>query len=181
MACHKILGAGEQLLEQVDGARVVALPQPKDGFAPYARIFVGASDLNQRGNPDVARLLRKRKDSMLADVAVDVVIIDQVAEILHHGIARRLAQPKHRLIAHVGRYGAVASDLEQVGPHGHGVGEGSREDGLLGGAAGARPCKIEQRSEEHTSELQSLAYLVCRLLLEKKKKNKKDIYKENEQ
>src|SRR2546425_7371325 len=28
------------------------------------------------------------------------------------------------------------------------------------------------RSEEHTSELQSLAYLVCRLLLEKKKKMK---------
>src|SRR2546425_5861025 len=28
----------------------------------------------------------------------------------------------------------------------------------------------ENRSEEHTSELQSLAYLVCRLLLEKKKK-----------
>src|SRR2546425_1779236 len=27
------------------------------------------------------------------------------------------------------------------------------------------------RSEEHTSELQSLAYLVCRLLLEKKKEN----------
>src|SRR2546425_9026166 len=30
---------------------------------------------------------------------------------------------------------------------------------------------IEVRSEEHTSELQSLAYLVCRLLLEKKKNN----------
>src|SRR2546425_7284308 len=29
------------------------------------------------------------------------------------------------------------------------------------------------RSEEHTSELQSLAYLVCRLLLEKKKLNNK--------
>src|SRR5205823_13114462 len=28
--------------------------------------------------------------------------------------------------------------------------------------------KLEARSEEHTSELQSLAYLVCRLLLEKK-------------
>src|SRR2546425_4560257 len=28
----------------------------------------------------------------------------------------------------------------------------------------------DRRSEEHTSELQSLAYLVCRLLLEKKKK-----------
>src|SRR5258705_9110358 len=29
------------------------------------------------------------------------------------------------------------------------------------------------RSEEHTSELQSLRHLVCRLLLEKKKKNKR--------
>src|SRR2546425_12714105 len=29
---------------------------------------------------------------------------------------------------------------------------------------------VFHRSEEHTSELQSLAYLVCRLLLEKKKK-----------
>src|SRR2546425_2133360 len=32
------------------------------------------------------------------------------------------------------------------------------------------------RSEEHTSELQSLAYLVCRLLLEKKKKKTNVIY-----
>src|SRR2546425_6291425 len=43
-------------------------------------------------------------------------------------------------------------------------------------AAGAidglsRPARRDdKRSEEHTSELQSLAYLVCRLLLEKKKK-----------
>src|SRR2546425_2633551 len=36
------------------------------------------------------------------------------------------------------------------------------------GCAGS-PCP-RARSEEHTSELQSLAYLVCRLLLEKKKK-----------
>src|SRR5256884_5206341 len=35
-----------------------------------------------------------------------------------------------------------------------------------GGAAGARA----PRSEEHTSELQSRLHLVCRLLLEKKKK-----------
>src|SRR2546425_8241147 len=42
--------------------------------------------------------------------------------------------------------------------------------------AGDRPCvagaRPADRSEEHTSELQSLAYLVCRLLLEKKKKNR---------
>src|SRR5205823_12575807 len=34
----------------------------------------------------------------------------------------------------------------------------------------------DPRSEEHTSELQSLAYLVCRLLLEKKKKNSYTIW-----
>src|SRR2546425_10734675 len=33
------------------------------------------------------------------------------------------------------------------------------------------PPPVARRSEEHTSELQSLAYLVCRLLLEKKKKD----------
>src|SRR5438045_4903585 len=34
---------------------------------------------------------------------------------------------------------------------------------------------FDPRSEEHTSELQSLRHLVCRLLLEKKKKKKKKI------
>src|SRR5438045_5387732 len=33
--------------------------------------------------------------------------------------------------------------------------------------------QVEGRSEEHTSELQSLRHLVCRLLLEKKKKKSK--------
>src|SRR2546425_3249505 len=35
--------------------------------------------------------------------------------------------------------------------------------------------EVVGRSEEHTSELQSLAYLVCRLLLEKKKKKLKNV------
>src|SRR5205823_13203357 len=43
-------------------------------------------------------------------------------------------------------------------------------------ARGKAPSTIARRSEEHTSELQSLAYLVCRLLLEKKKKKKKNKY-----
>src|SRR5687767_15387082 len=51
------------------------------------------------------------------------------------------------------RGGEVAADLLQ---HQRGFGRAEAE------AAGGR-------SEEHTSELQSLAYLVCRLLLEKKK------------
>src|SRR5438093_8540720 len=39
----------------------------------------------------------------------------------------------------------------------------------------ARATGDGRRSEEHTSELQSLTNLVCRLLLEKKKKKKKNI------
>src|SRR3989441_8209055 len=41
---------------------------------------------------------------------------------------------------------------------------------ILGVGVGGTFEKAALRSEEHTSELQSLAYLVCRLLLEKKKK-----------
>src|SRR5205823_7025424 len=57
--------------------------------------------------------------------------------------------------------------------HGRGAGgAASRELGTAHPAAGAGPERRAalERSEEHTSELQSLAYLVCRLLLEKKKK-----------
>src|SRR2546423_7012664 len=50
------------------------------------------------------------------------------------------------------------------------------------GASRTRPPRTPRRggpaaprSEEHTSELQSLAYLVCRLLLEKKKKLYDDV------
>src|SRR5205823_13710748 len=55
---------------------------------------------------------------------------------------------------------------DRYGPH-------WRQNQLRHGAARRRGYR-EDRSEEHTSELQSLAYLVCRLLLEKKKKEKKE-------
>src|SRR3712207_6906446 len=42
-------------------------------------------------------------------------------------------------------------------------------DALATASGSAEPPAVE-RSEEHTSELQSRQYLVCRLLLEKKKK-----------
>src|SRR2546425_4015945 len=57
------------------------------------------------------------------------------------------------------------------GPAAAGVDEPSAEDAHAD--RGQRVRRVEEgerlRSEEHTSELQSLAYLVCRLLLEKKK------------
>src|SRR2546430_13014708 len=61
-----------------------------------------------------------------------------------------------------------------------GGGHGGREEGERqghhdrGAYALDRTCG-DQRSEEHTSELQSQSNLVCRLLLEKKKKKKKEI------
>src|SRR5690348_18117479 len=45
-----------------------------------------------------------------------------------------------------------------------------REDGQLCELTPLAQVRDEQRSEEHTSELQSPVHLVCRLLLEKKKK-----------
>src|SRR5437016_11605155 len=47
-----------------------------------------------------------------------------------------------------------------------------RTAGLLRGDRHRGQRRIHPRSEEHTSELQSLTNLVCRLLLEKKKKKK---------
>src|SRR2546430_6338143 len=47
-----------------------------------------------------------------------------------------------------------------------------RERGVVARATGKDALAEEMRSEEHTSELQSQSNLVCRLLLEKKKKKK---------
>src|SRR3712207_9322512 len=49
------------------------------------------------------------------------------------------------------------------------AGDDDLASGLVNGVEGVE--KLLLRSEEHTSELQSRQYLVCRLLLEKKKKN----------
>src|SRR5258706_9337603 len=52
---------------------------------------------------------------------------------------------------------------------------------FAGQGEGTRPlgARYAERSEEHTSELQSLTNIVCRLLLEKKKKQKNNTIKAN--
>src|SRR5437899_9567369 len=61
------------------------------------------------------------------------------------------------------------------GPGGGRAGAGTRSRPGRGapGAGGLLQLPAQRRSEEHTSELQSLRHLVCRLLLEKKKKKVK--------
>src|SRR5947209_15429540 len=49
-----------------------------------------------------------------------------------------------------------------------------RRDGAAGGHRDGPGSRALARSEEHTSELQSRQYLVCRLLLEKKNKRNED-------
>src|SRR2546425_10182669 len=73
-----------------------------------------------------------------------------------------LGQPEQALI-----YGWPA----ELGPFA-GIGAVRVGDSLAGAILFDERLGVRVRSEEHTSELQSLAYLVCRLLLEKKKKNK---------
>src|SRR2546425_6233310 len=78
--------------------------------------------------------------------------------------------------SHPARIGVLARD------HGNRQIEGRRQHSDVGQihmrdhdvrGSGVDGCSKRGRSEEHTSELQSLAYLVCRLLLEKKKKKTK--------
>src|SRR2546425_6940164 len=70
------------------------------------------------------------------------------------------------------RSARTPNELEAEDPRGRR--RRTRRDPLRQRSAGPRILdpgrKPGRRSEEHTSELQSLAYLVCRLLLEKKKK-----------
>src|SRR5437762_7828375 len=95
---------------------------------------------------------------------------------LHSFPTRRSSDLAHRAARWIVRVDAQALDqrvVDLIWPTGE-----RRGVGCHGGRAGGVRTAVEQdahthvhRSEEHTSELQSPMYLVCRLLLEKKKKN----------
>src|SRR5437764_6758716 len=58
------------------------------------------------------------------------------------------------------------------------LGDGTPDHSTLTNTRQRLPAEVfDERSEEHTSELQSPMYLVCRLLLEKKKKKTTQHYK----
>src|SRR3712207_9167463 len=70
--------------------------------------------------------------------------------------------------------GVAVGDNRRIGAEGQGmrIALAALDSGRLGIAAcatGLAQSALDLRSEEHTSELQSRQYLVCRLLLEKKK------------
>src|SRR5262245_63723050 len=96
---------------------------------------------------------------------------EQMADLVHrlrrHPLLRgprtlRVAQPRHR---HHRYTGALAGQPEYEVE----TGRVQIDIGQPQGQAVLGPHPLEQRSEEHTSELQSLRHLVCSLLLEKNK------------
>src|SRR3712207_6914376 len=72
---------------------------------------------------------------------------------------------------HALRRAAVPVDAAHADALDHPVGRDQHEVLMLADDQRRGEAAARLRSEEHTSELQSRQYLVCRLLLEKKKKN----------
>src|SRR5256885_4627938 len=97
-----------------------------------------------RGSWKVSTLAaRDRVDAILGKLDPDAAVADEAARFVEDGL------PAH------------AKVLSNA------IGASARKDKIQKGLAIG-----DERSEEHTSELQSPCNLVCRLLLEKKKKNK---------
>src|SRR5689334_21976071 len=101
----------------------------------------------------VSRLLKRAFDERLVRVELDLPRLEGLESALAHAYGLRqavvvVAGGRGDLKAELG--GAAAAHFEKIARNGMRVG---------------------LRSEEHTSELQSQFHLVCRLLLEKKKKN----------
>src|SRR3712207_7407639 len=70
--------------------------------------------------------------------------------------------------------GRLEHDLAGLQKADEPVANAQRHRGIGEAGEADRALRLIGRSEEHTSELQSRQYLVCRLLLEKKKKTKLD-------
>src|SRR2546425_8582213 len=93
------------------------------------------------------------------------------------GVPERCLTQGYEASRKEGAMTAPLTETTSAGPHGQ-ASEALTlyQEGMMAGTCGAATMALwflildVLRSEEHTSELQSLAYLVCRLLLEKKKK-----------
>src|SRR2546422_5082834 len=86
-------------------------------------------------------------------------------------VAHQRTPAARRSTATVG--GGATGGRRPTGPEGTSVAFGAGADVCTGGRTATRVGAgggVRVRSEEHTSELQSRLHLVCRLLLEKKKK-----------
>src|SRR3712207_8062707 len=87
---------------------------------------------------------------------------------LFRSLAEGAAGTRAGAPASFGWYGPDGPEYARIAGERDGLGEGMEREAAIS--------RFGTRSEEHTSELQSRQYLVCRLLLEKKKRIRKYIY-----
>src|SRR2546425_3643923 len=95
----------------------------------------------------------------LGVTAPGVLQVEQAPDLIVRRRASEQSVPRDQVLS----YAQYLARARQVHPD---------KSSSVGDAAYLRLASHFFRSEEHTSELQSLAYLVCRLLLEKKKKKR---------
>src|SRR2546425_6784225 len=144
-----------------DHCRSLREAAPTSAFAPVTRkrpSHFGAPD----SSGSVARVAQARLAEHDEDAPLDSVKSDHERT---NEDGRSVARQFEGCRVQAAKLSAVVPPEREYG-----------DDGISGAEFVNRPglqkLLADLRSEEHTSELQSLAYLVCRLLLEKKKKKK---------
>src|SRR3989441_792450 len=152
------------------GRGTIAL-EPSTGYETYLRLAASLAGGWQfvDGAPVTERL-------RIIKAPEEVALIRRAIEITEGAIAATFGQlaggMTERDVARL-----LSREMQQRGAEGGGLVQFGPASALPHGGPAAAP--LERRSEEHTSELQSLAYLVCRLLLEKKKEQSNTSDSEN--
>src|SRR5687767_9433929 len=149
------------------------------GEAPVPRALVKSLVMTQTSSPRATR----QAEALAARLEQGAQALAAFAASLTDAQWKTRCMPDGRtvgvIVHHVGFVYPIEIDIAQT------IGNGKPLTGLTMDDVHALNARhaVENadvtRSEEHTSELQSLAYLVCRLLLEKKKKKKKQIKHKN--
>src|SRR2546425_5920300 len=155
----------------IDSTTTLALAQ-REGFAAYALTF-------RYGQRHALEIEAARRVARVLDVARHEIVDFALRRLGGSALTAAIDVPKDRTPSEMGQdipatYVPARNTIflafalawsETLAAHDIFIGVNALD------YSGYPDCRPEYRSEEHTSELQSLAYLVCRLLLEKKKKS----------
>src|SRR2546425_7661418 len=182
-AAPSAVGMSQTQLAHIDEAVAAEIVKKQ---LPGAVVLVGRQGKIVWRHAYGNRTLEPQTEPMTTDTIFDLASLTKVVAtatsvmILVERGQVRLGDPVARYIPEFAEAGKRAITVEQLMTHRSGLppdndlkdyeqGAGKAFENIWHLAPIAR-CFQRLRSEEHTSELQSLAYLVCRLLLEKKKK-----------
>src|SRR5205814_10424768 len=104
-------------------------------------------------------------------ICVGPVVTQHVLPIIFFFLPMLPPPPRSTLFPYTTLFRSARPQLQPANAQDSQTASRIEHDDRIIGAQGRRIVVVD-RSEEHTSELQSLRHLVCRLLLEKKKKKK---------